>query len=335
VQLDSFPGTDDQKLTAAMAYAAQQPMGVAIQFPARKVTLSQTGRVPYNGMTLLGPGGSSGPKDIEVSAKCSTHVVQLNVSTNYSIYIADLAFQGSAGAQFWNGPYSAGANLYSCQFHALSFLGFSSVFGNAASSVAFTGVVLSGTWVVEGAQDTSFHIGGSDSELWRYGYLNIDSPSGQGGGKYQVVLDTLGKTNVGRIYVTSESGGWRGVKVTGNSRGLNFWGSTSEGRNAGAPCDGTNWRIEGGQVGLHGIWTAYGMNNPASTEHGIIEVTGGNVLVDRPVYDRGNAPLSVPLLYVSGGKAEIRSAAMVNGETPVVHAAPGSTLVTDSSVTVI
>lgn len=92
-------------------------------------------------------------------------------------------------------------------------------------------------------------------------------------------------------------------------------------------------RVEGGAVAFFGPWVAFAMSNPGTYSHGVIEVTGGNALIDRPVYTRGNTAPTVPLAYCSGGKAEIRSAAAMTADTPIVTSA-GGTIVSDSSVVV-
>lgn len=339
VLLDSFPGSDDGKLTAALSYAAAQTHIPAIQFPARDVNLSQMGRIPFSGMKLIGPGGSNGPKDLELSSgKFVTHNVHLTGSgswfvgdglTPYNVLVADLAFTGSAGSQWWS---QNGGTLYACEFRSLTHLGFGSVFGNATAKANVTQVLFTGHWVNEGAQGTQFHLGGSDCQLWRGGYINIDANLTKP--VPLIWLDYLSKTSCGYMYVTSR-GAARGVLISGSSRGVTLLGGSYEGVNAGSPAQGPVITVTGGQVTIVAPWVAYGMSAPAAGETGVIQVTGGDVLVDRPVYDRGNGALSIPLLAVTGGKAEIRSACMVSGETPVVHDSGPGVLVHDSSVTVI
>lgn len=348
VQLDSFAGTtDDDKLTAAFSYVQSQTFIPAIQFPDRVVTFSQS-RTPFSGMKLIGPGVGQGPKNLELSSgKYSNGRVQLNVgagtsawmvgtTTYYDIFVGGIAFQGGSGAQFWHQPLSTGNGLFACQFHSLTFYGFQHVFGQPSNKAALTQVVFSGHWTVLGASDTQFTLGGSDNSLWMTGYLNLDS-STVGGGKFQVIFDSLGKTDVGKTYITSEQG-WLGISIVNNCRKLNFYGGENEGRNANTPCDGSVIQVSGGVVSFFGPWCAYAMNNPGTASHGVIEVTGGNVLIDRPCYGRGNLAESVPLVYCSGGKVEVRSAGVDTTDSwtglPRVQNA-GGTVVTDSSVTVI
>jgi len=344
VQLDSYPGaTDDDKLTAARADVKIQPRIPPIQFPARAVSLSLT-RTYFNGMKLIGP-GCNGPKNLELaSGTYVTHKVTLNVGNGasswmvgsgsvYDVFIGGLAFQaGNSSAQFWHHPTGT---LYACQFDNLNIYGFKHVFGMPTSKCLMTQVVFSGHWTVLGNTDVAFTMGGSDCSLWMGGYCNINSSAAGGGGKYQLVFESMGKTDVGKVYITADNN-WRGLWCRSNSCKLNFFGGEYEGRNSGVPCAGNLIRVDAGNVAFFGPWIAYGMSAPATTEHAIIEINGGNVLIDRPCYGRGTAAETVPLIYVAGGRVEVRSAAVEGtwASLPRVKKV-GGVLVSDSSVTVI
>jgi len=344
VQLDAYPGaTDDDKLTAALADVRAQTKIPAIQFPARTVTLSQT-RTYFNGMKLIGP-GVNGPKNLELSGgSLVTHKVMLNVGNGasswmvgsgsvYDVFVGGLALQaGNSSAQLWHQPTGS---LYACQFDNLNIYGFKHAFGMPSAKCLVTQVVFSGHWTVLGGTDTQFTLGGSDCSLWMGGYVNLGSRSSGGAGRYLMILDSLGKTDVGKVYITSV-GGWRGLWCRNNSCKLNFYGGEFEGSNASVPCDGNVIRVDAGNVAFFGPWIAYGMNAPLATEHALIEVNGGNVLIDRPCYGRGNAAETVPMVYIAGGKAEIRSAAPDGPWTGLPRVRKvGGVLVSDSSVTLI
>lgn len=336
VQLDWFTATsDDAKLTAALSYAAAQTHIPAIMFPARDVTLSQMGRQAFSGLKLIGPLGADGPKDPEQGAALVNHSVKLTGTgawftgsgNLFNVQVRDLSVTGTAATQFWS--HSSGT-LYACEFHSLTHIGFGSVFGSATEQCHFTQVRMTGHWQNQGAQGQQFNIGGSDNDLWAEGYLNINAGSNVSPGTYLIQLWSS-KTRVGYVYLTAW-GGWRGLHVTGG-HGLRFFGGSYEGNNAGQPCQGNHIRIDGGEVGFTGIWTAYGMASSGASEHGVIEVNGGTVLVDNPTYDHGNTGASVPLVWVNGGRVEVRSVQSATADVPVVHAA-GGTLTHDGSVTV-
>lgn len=347
VQLDSFAGaTDDDKLTAALSYAQKQVFFPAIQFPNRDVVLNKCGRTPFSGMKLIGPGAPGGPKNLELSnGNYSNSKVRLNCGTNtsawmsatkslYDIYIGNLAFYGASTSQFWHQPLSSGT-LYACQFDALTFFGFKHIFGNPTAKAAFTQVYFTGHWQVIGPSDTQFTIGGSDNSFWTGGYLNIGgNPQLAGANRYLMSFDSIGKTDVGKVYITAMNG-WKGIKISGSSSfgKLNFFGGEFEGQNDGDPCHGTLIRVEGGGVAFFGIWTAYAMRSPDSASHGVIEVTGGNVFIERPTYSRGSTSNTVPFVYVSGGKVEVRSVHGISGLPTVSTVGTTAVALVDSSVT--
>jgi hypothetical protein len=340
VQLESFPGaSDDAKLDAALTYAAAQTYIPTIQFPARTLNLSKS-RVPFSGMKLIGPAGH-GPKNLELaSGKYTNGKVRLTCGSGssswfvagsqnlYDIYIGNMAFHGNATSQFWE--QSAGT-LYACQFHSLTHYGFKHVFGSPASKALFTQVIFSGHWTNIGAQDTQFMIGGSDNALWRDGYINIDN-AGIFPGRYQIIFSSLSNTSLGYVYLTC-SGGTRGLLVEGSASDVTFFGGTYEGYKSYDPAPGNLVRVTGGNVAFYGTRFGQAMGSPDASEHGFVEVTSGNVLLHRPIFDPGSTGASVPLAYVSGGKLEVQSAVGTT-RTPGVQRV-GGTLVNDSSVTVL
>lgn len=343
--LDSFSGaTDDDKFGAALSYAAAQTYIPAIRFGARVTTLSTT-RTPFSGMKLIGPAGGQGPKNLELSSgKLVNHRVQINsgngtsswfygTGTYYDIFVGGLAFQGNGAGntQFWHQP---SGSLYACQFDSLTHYGFKHIFGMPASPCAITAVVFTGVWEAISGFDTQFTLGGSDSQLWMGGQINLQARATAAEGTYQMILSDLNKTNVGYVYITS-SGGTRGlwIKGTDGKRLVRFFGGSYEGYNAGNPNHGCNIRVDNNIARFYAPWIAYGMSSPQAGEYGIIQVNGGKVLFDGLAYDRGNTALSVPLIYQTGGKVEVRTADM-GSETPIVTST-GGTLIHDASVTVV
>lgn len=153
----------------------------------------------------------------------------------HSIYIGNIAFWGMSTSQFWQ--HTVGS-MYPAQFDSLTFYGFRNVFGNATTKCLMTQTCFTGHWQVIGPQDVQFNIGGSDNAFWMGGYLNIGSnPSVAGNGRFLIQFDWLGKTDIGKIYVTAANG-WLGVKVTGACPKLNFYGGEFEGQNINDPCYG-------------------------------------------------------------------------------------------------
>ena len=345
VQLDSFAGTtDDDKLTAALAYVQAQTRMPWLQMPGRDVTFSQT-RTLFSGLKILGSGVPIGPKDLELSSgKLASSRVMLNVGNGassswlvgsgsvYNVVVAGVAFQaGNPSAQWLDQPTGT---LYACEFSNLTFYGFKHVMGRPSAKCLVTQVVTSGHWVCLGGQDVQFTLGGSDCTFWEAGYLNIGGFPGPGNARPIIVCDILSKTNFGAMYLTVTNG-WRGLLCSGNNQGLSFGkGLRVEGMNAGTPCDGYLVSVTGGDVVFDRPWLAYAMAAPGSGDHGCVQVSGGYVTIRDAAYNRGNTAATVPLAYASGGKLEVTSARMTSNlsESPRVQNA-GGVVIVDASVT--
>ena len=331
VHLDSFSGaSDDLKLTAFFTAWAGHANPPTLMLTGRNFTFATT-RTPFNGLRI--EGDTQGPKNLELSGPPVPAKVTLNCGTGssswfngtgtyYDIYIGNIAFQYQSGASFW---YQPTGTLYACQFHSLTHYGCRNVFGNGATKALLTQTIFSGHWTVLGNTHIPFLLGGSDNNLWTEGYCNLQgSGTTAGAGQFLFIADSLQKTNVANLYLTAVNG-WRGIKAMGTSgaHGLHFTGCRTEGAGTGNQLAGNAVRITGGGVTLRDHWCAYAMSSPSS-ENGVIEVTGGNVLIDRLTYTRGVTATSVPLVYVSGGSAEIRSCDSSTSESIALEAAGGT-----------
>lgn len=333
VGLDSFAGaSDDAKLTAAMSYAAAQTHIPAIQFPARDVTLITGGRTPYSGMKWIGPNGSAGTKNMELAnSSYVNHRVIANVgsgtsalingtATVYDIYIGDIGFHDSNGnSEFWHQPNTS--TCYSSQFHSLSFNGFKHVFGTPAAHFSCTQVVFSGHWEVQSGYDTQFTMGGSDNSLWMAGFLNLGNRVAPTNGAYHIILNSMSKSSIGYIYIT-QNPGTRGMSLTGGGNaGCNFHGGTYEGTNAGNPSTFEAVNISAGTHSFFG--TSF---NHVTGVNGVIIQSGGQAAFYSPNYERANAvAASFPLLYQTGGTAQIYNATTPGSEHCFARWSDGST----------
>lgn len=351
VQVDSFSGADDTaKLNAAMTYAAAQTYVPWLQLPARNFNVGSSTFTLFSGFKLLGAGHAVGPKNLELASgkyapgkftfsggNGASSLFQ-STATTYDVTMSGIAFQGGgSSAQALRST----VNMYACEFNALTFYGFKHIMGSTAEKFLATQMRLTGHWQAITQWDTQFHLGGSDNDLWKSGYINIGGGGATAGaGKYMIDLNVVGKTNVGWVYATCNNG-WRGLRVRGaGSNGVQLDGGAYEGMNAATPCDGNVIRVEGGMVSIRDCWVAYAMNAPSS-ENGVIEVTGGEVLIDGVKYGRGNLAETVPLVYASGtSDVYIRSCmpdkanATWTGRPRVQDATTGAFIV-DASVTAI
>jgi hypothetical protein len=311
VDLDTFAGsTDDAKLTAALTYAAAQTHIPAIRLAARSHSFSTTGRTPFTGMKLQGSEANNGPKNLELgAANAPTQAIITGgvdgsswfngaSGTWYDVGIRNIAFQaGNTTTQFWSQP---GGTLYACEFNSLTFYGFNHVFGSLANKALVTQVSFTGQWQVIGGTGVQFHLGGSDCSLWFYGYCNMGNGGSANADVFQVIFDTLGKTNVGYLYITC-TGGWAGMLLEGGGTGLNFHGGTYEGLNAGSPATAPPVVITGGNYAFFG--SAFDFT---TTANGVITQSGGTVALYSPSYQPASSSPS-PLIYQTGGSAAIYS----------------------------
>jgi len=302
--LDSYGGTDDQKLTAAIT--DQQASGgtynyAPIILPARPLTFNQT-RTLYTGLHIVGVRGAgiaeinSGNhegSEITLGAAVSSGASSwwVGSGTLYGIRMRDFAVQGSQGAsthQFLD-VVSSGGTLYLCRFSNLDFNFMRSVFGRKDRVTAFTGVICDGVWEMNNLWDTQINVGGSDSDLWASGWMNLGTSgsAAQTGtyadADYMVMLSSMSKTRVGYIFCTVLNG-WRGVRVTGANSSLAFFAGSYEGYKAtrqngllSGPAPGTTMRVDAGSVDFYGVSFGQFMDNPDVAENGGVQINGGDV----------------------------------------------------------
>jgi hypothetical protein len=354
VQIESFSGANDAaKVTAAFSYAAAQTNIPWLQTPYRTLNTGTSTFNMFTGLKVMGPGSPVGPKNLEISGgkpvvakwqtSCGNGASSLfqATATTYDVIFSNIAFQaGGSTSQ----AFRSTVNLYACEFNALTFYGFKHAFGSTAEKFLTTQCRFTGHWQVLSQWDCQFHIGGSDNDFWKSGYINIGGGGATaGGGLFLIDLDGVGKTNVGWVYATCNNG-WRGLRVrSAGSNGVQLDGGAYEGMNAATPCDGNVIRVDGGIVSIRDCWTAYAMNAPGGTEHGVIEVANAaEVLVDGVKYGRGTAPEATPLVYFGDtSEGYVRSCmpdkanATWTGRPRVQDASTGTILVTDASVTLI
>jgi hypothetical protein len=302
--LDSYTGTDDQKLTAAIA--AQQASGgssnmAPIILPSRPLTFNQT-RSLYSGLKLVGarPSGQKNPElaggnyvgpEITLGSGISSGAGSWWVGSGslYDIFMADFSVQGSQGASTHQFLDHNSGTLYACEFRALSFNFMRGVFGIKNRACFFTQVNLTGTWTINNLWDTQLWVGGSDNQLWMGGYVNIgpSSSSAQTGtyadADYQIVLSGLTNTSVGYIYLSALNG-WRGLRQVGATSEVAYFGGVYEGYKPtrvngllSGPAPGTVMRVDDGAASFFGTKFGQGMDNPDGAEGGLVQVNGGEV----------------------------------------------------------
>ena len=315
VFLDAFTGADDDaKLTAALTAVSGDTYPRAIQLSARAYTFN-TPRTAFDGLKIIGPRGYSNPE--RGSGSKSTMRITLGMTgawitsngTNYQVTLHNLTFGGSSTASVLAGTF------YCLSMRNIFSSGLKSVLGTQAAKITLTACMFTGDWEINNCYSGAFHMAGSDNVCWPEGML-LDSSlafntAGAANGQYHLWLDQMEKSTVGPLYVTCE-GGWGGIMITGNAFGstsnnqggpIVITGAKIEGRNAGAPCNGANVRVDGGIVTLRDCWVSYGMANTSSFGNGdlgVIHHSGGQLYVSGGSYDHATSVAeTVPWVYTA------------------------------------
>lgn len=353
ITLDSFTGSDDEKLTQAMAAAQASSPRRAIRLAARSHTFTQT-RTAFSGLRILGPNvgwqnpeiaGTSGAlPQCNVTLNCGSGAKSwlVGTGTTYNVTVAGIVFKSAnAATQFYHHPYSSGT-CYAGTFDTLTFYGFKHVFGLPSDPFSMTLCTFRGSWTCVAVQDTQFSLRGSDNFLWCAGDMNYGW-QGSNGGKYLMRFSNLSKSAVKHVYLTAR-GGSRAVLVEGpadQQGGLDISDCVIEGQNAGDPAMGALIVIKGGGVSFTNTKLNFGMARPSDftdqKDTALVMVQGGTALLSNTWTNRASATAeSVPVVAVSGGSAYVDRLIGMGGNwsgKPVVTSSSG-TLVTDSTARV-
>ena len=351
VYLDSFPGANhDQKLAAAMSYAASQTYKPAIILGLGRYDFTQPVTV-YSGFRLFG--GAPGSYEQVRSGNPFPTACYINIGGNggwlnwpngntYGVNIGNLSFNGTSATR-WVGV-NTSSNIVTSVFDNLSFNGFLSIFGSRTSAQAFTISTFSGFWNANNGRDVQFALAGSDCSFWETGSINLDSPEGFRPDDSSLIrFNALSKSTVGPIYLTADRAS--GAEIAyGNTGQLIIRSMRFEGRNAGNPCDGAVLRVSGNSgYTLRDCWFGYGMANPATNgrnDKGIIHISSGQGFIDGAWYGRADGvSTSVPFIYCDGGSVRVQNVGTQPGQAwtgakPVVVQTGTGTVYADNTVTV-
>ncbi len=350
VYLDSYAGTDDQRLTQALAAVQASNPRKAIRLSGRNHTFTQT-RQTFSGLRIVGPnvgwqnpeiGGTSGAlPQCNVTLNCGTGASSwlVGTATTYDVLVAGITFKSSNGnTQFYHHPYSGGT-CYAGTFDTLTFYGFKHVLGMPADGFSMTLCTTSGPWTCVAVQDTQFTLRGSDNWLWTNGVMNYGW-AGANGGKYLMRFATLSKTCVANLYLTAR-GGSRCILIEAGGTyqgGLDFRDCVLEGQNAGDPAMGALVVVKSGGASFTNTKLNFGMARPTDftdqVDKALIMVQDGTVLLTNTWTCRANATAeTVPIMAATGGTVYVDRMIGMGG---VWAGKPGvrstGTLVSDASV---
>lgn len=334
ILMDSYPGTDDEKLDAAIADARSRSQIPAISLPDNRIpTFTRSGRDLFSGLKIVGsPQGHHNP---EQGTKLQTAMINLRFGSAadpqpwfrgtgniFNVYFGDFAANGTSGTYFIDQPTGS---LYSCEFHALGFNLCRSVFGLPNRPALMTQVSFTGHWTANNARGQQFTIGGSDNDFWVDSQINIgtgQSPELTGNGnQFYIHFASLSKSKIGFIYASGLNG-WNCMRVTGSMKsgyGNDFFGGVYEGYKDGADSPlanpGNVIRLEGGTGTFHGGNFGQGMSKSVTGHNGLIEVTGGDWVLIAPKFYGNYGKAHV---YQSGGKVEVIAPRVNTGIAPVI-----------------
>jgi hypothetical protein len=335
-------GSDDDKLTAALSYLAQQSAKQTLMLsPDRSHTFTKPGRQPFSGLRIDG-GAPEGKLTLEIAG---TVPYRINVNTGgpwwdstgldvHTCWFGNLACQYGGGSYFWRSNYGVGRTApYPIVFHHHGHFGGAGGFGTYAEKCTFTQAVFSGGFHTMGFTDTPYHLGGADMDLWLDGEHNIESQK-DGAGKPILWMDYLSNSHVGSIYLTSPKG-WRGVRVDGavaETKGCacSIDRARIEGHNTSLPAYGRLLEIRGGQVSLRDVKVAWPMTAPDPGEAPIMVSGDSDASFDGLCYDQWN--YTGPMAVVSGGTARFTNCKSITKQ-PMVVRVDGGTVTTDKSLT--
>lgn len=300
IYLDLMSGAnDDEKLDAAIALQQSIAGMPPIILPPRTINVNKT-RSLYSGVKLVGNGGvPSGQKNPElsggnlggtrvvlgsaISSGTSSWWVNTGGSQVYDAYFGHFMIQGDAGTSKHQAFDCASGTMYACCFDSLSGNFLKGMFGTSGRKFLVTQVSFPGNWTLNNCWDTPIFLGGSDvlvnPDMMNIGVSASASQTGSLG-RYFIILDSLEADLTGKVYVSTMNG-WRGLLISGNSN-INMIGGIYEGfkptgTTLSGPGPGSQVKITGGAVNLYGTKIGQGMDNPDSTEKGLLDISGGEV----------------------------------------------------------
>lgn len=327
--LDSFTGSDDDKLSAAMAQTSADTVKRPILLANRKYTFAQA-RTINSGFKLINPYGFGNQQRGANSIPCHLNYTGSGKwFTLGSAQVFDVEFTGfgatstTGTAQFL----SSGTNvLWTSKLHDLGFLNWNGVMGSTSEKFLNTAIETSGWWNVNNARGTQFHFGGSDSRFFTDGMLIDTNLKQTGSDQYLMKFSYQQKSDVGGLYMTSDN--MKGIYVAGSVTDgqMVFDKLRLEGRNAGAPSDGL-LTVQSGRVRLINSWVGF------ANTGAMINQSGGYLAIDGCDFGKATSfDTATPVLTQTGGTARVSNVTSNWGGKPVVK---GGNIKIDDTATLI
>jgi hypothetical protein len=354
VDLFAIGGSDDAKIAAAMAYADGLTYKPKLGLGNRLYNFSTSLGQPYDGFHLEGCGKgqlgivSSGHPNYKTSLKLEIPRAGsglpgywINATTTaWDYWIGGFnAYSDNGFTQMYRAPVGGGG-FRECNFHDQAVQNFYSVFGNVSEGCAMTICNVTGGWYIAECRSQGVTIQGSDCrKIFSDGvdWYSSSAPSGSTGlSQWMGEFRSLGKSNVGPIYITAFNG-WRGLKITGVATAglLTIDGAVIEGNNAKQPCHGSLVRVESGNVCFRSATIDDGMGDPTGVQgspysntgaaqpatnipdRALVEVlAGAQATFDTCGFAHGNQITNPPASYASNNTAmDMATPVIYNGST--------------------
>jgi len=310
ILLDSYDGTDDERLTKAMFEQRNSSPKRAIRLSARRHTFTQPGHITYSGFRLLGPavgwqnpelGGGDLPQCIVNidTPKGSPWLVGAGRTDNTAI--VGITFKSKTEAFFYHHPYSANT-AYGHHMADVAFYGFQHVLGSPNEPFSMTLNTWAGCWTHVAVKGTQFSLRGSDNFLQPTA-MNYGWP-GDNGGQALMRLSNLAKTKIRNLYLTAR-GNSKALLIEGPTNhqgGLDIADCVLEGQNANDPAWGCLVDHRGGYATISTTSINFGMSKPSTVDTALVMVRGGTLVLDKISTCAASGAGAVPLARNVGGK---------------------------------
>lgn len=308
VALESFGNNDGTAtagaacMSAALTYVRAQSYPQVVRFNAGQWDLSSmsTINLNWNGAAFAGPPARGREFRETTRVICpSAGLFSFNSATR-EFSFRDLEFQAS-GSGVWMTTFATDASAGSWQdfdIESCGFQGFSSV---------ISGTILRGRIAniyVNGATNTQFNLGGSDSSLFMEGRNFM---SGTLSSSVPFIQIGMSSTDIGPMYVTPQGG--YGLLISYTAGGLTVHGYKSDatGRSGATATQlaGIQQNVAAGRTVIYrDLWVFNA--GQAGTSKGLVEVKGGNAVFYSPNFPgsmTGTTPAvtTIPGVYVANG----------------------------------
>jgi hypothetical protein len=313
--LDSFTGSDDQKLTSALATVATATFKPTIVLAARVHNFANTYPL-QNGLRLSGPLGGY---EREFGASCLVNVKGSALFSVPAAGVKDISIRGicfnGTGANSWlipvadlgNGPIISDMNLRECGWN----------FFASVMQARHLRCSIERTYIDNGS-GTQLYLSGSDNYYWQEGqsYLSGHALTAS---QYYLRFGFMSKTLVGGLYITPEVA--TGVRVDGGYGGLRFRGTRfdSSGRTQATACQGPAMLVTNGSVVVEGC--DFLGNAVAPGAQGQLVFTGGydHMAINNQFMGVGSlTPPAVPGIYATASVYSVGNQAVQGGNAMAV-----------------